>query len=100
MTRWSLSSANRRARLHFAFGKVNFDWTQVIFSSETVIGGVVTWGFATDNGPGRMRLINGSMSSVQYVAILDDLVLPFVLRNENMILIQVNDYNYVVAFTI
>lgn len=45
--------------------------------------------------PQRMRFLNGPLSDPQYIPILDEVVMPILCRDKNLVLMQVRNQNYI-----
>lgn len=83
-----------KERHSFAASTSEIDWSQVIFTGMYNIGRNNIWTAIDTDGPCGIRIFNYNISplltSGQYIAILNQVVLPIWNRNENLILMQVS----------
>lgn len=76
---------------HFYFARAHFelDWKKVLFSKYGVVRCVSVWVAGTHLGPLNISTTNGLLSEAHYIKILNEIVLPFLMRNRYVTYIQV-----------
>lgn len=88
-----LTTENKGERLCFAYKNVNRDWSKVIFSGMSVVRCVNVWVTINEYGPCGFKMTDYCQKPInEYVKILNDIVLPYVIRNENTIFVQVRKH--------
>lgn len=85
-----LSAEDIDERLSFAYKHLHLDWSNVLFSKFGKVRCVSVWAAITEYGPFRILMSDEEMNVNRYLQILNDIVLPFLIKNENMIYVQVN----------
>lgn len=87
------SAPNKDERLAFAYKHMNLDWSNVLFAKFDIVRCVNVWVALTEFGPFHVSSSDGQLNSSRYVQILNDIVLPFLVKNPNMIYVQVRSCN-------
>lgn len=89
---------------HFNFARAHFelDWKKVLFSKYGVVRCVSVWVAGTHPGPLNISTTNGLLSEAHYIKILNEIVLPFLMRNRDVTYIQVTQTlsSKLIAFTV
>lgn len=77
-------------KLSFALGQFNLKWENVLFSTFGTVRSVSVWVAANKLGSSLMEISEAKMNPNRYLEILDEILLPFLNMNRNMIFVQVN----------
>lgn len=79
---WAINNKNERKS--FAEKNVHRDWTKVLFSGITEIRCVSVFAMIDEHGPRQYRIIDGRFDAVKYIDILENVVLPYIVRNGSL----------------
>lgn len=78
--------------LYFAVEQLELDWSKILFSTFGVVRCVSAWAALTQFGP-FISMSDGPLSVTRYIQILNDIVLPFLVKNNIFIWLPVQTFH-------